>query len=111
MNPAMNCSSPLDIAAPWRFGLPRCLLMQQRPYFPRQSERSERLGQVQRGASVEYRGAAAAVIPGSEDHDRHVAETFMASDETQHLEAVHVGHVQVEDDQRDRAECQLLDRL
>ena len=39
------------------------------------------------------------------------AERGVAAHELQHLEAVHVRHVEVEDHQRDRSQRQLLDRL
>ena len=89
--------------APWNGG--RSTLTR----FGQQGLRRERLGQVSGRARLHRGGARLVVVASGEHDDREVSKFLVGSHEAQHLQPVHVGHVQVEHDQVDRRERELFD--
>ena len=70
--------------------------------------RKKWLRQIQRGAGV-HRGTPALVVATCRQHDDgQRAVGGMAPHELQHLDAVHVGHIEVEDHQARRHEYPLI---
>ena len=84
---------------------------EQRIHVGRQRAGSERLGQEQRGAARQGGLTAGLVAARGEHDDGQGLEGLTLADELEHVEPVHVGHVEVEHDQVGGRDHQALDRL
>ena len=73
--------------------------------------RRERFGEIDRRARGQGRAAARLVAARRQHDHRQRLEHRVTANECEHLETVHVGHVEIEDHQRDGAERELLARL
>ena len=76
-----------------------------------QEARRERLGQVRRRAGLQHRFAARLITARRQDHHRKSAVLAVRAQESQHVQPVHVGHVQVEHDHPHRMSGERLDGL
>src|SRR4029079_15731758 len=111
MNPAMNSSSRLAMGITLDIAGRVNGAMEKRSDLLGENLGHERLGQVERCALLEHFSATGGVAPCRKHHHRNVLIPLMAPDELEHLESVHVRHVEVENHQPERRQCQPFERL
>ena len=71
----------------------------------------EGLGQIAGRSRLHGRRAAAVIVTRRQHQDRQLLELLVGADEAKHFEPVHIGHVQIQDDQANGCERQLLNRF
>ena len=107
------CRSGVDTAYAFSDGLGRTRALRPADSLTdaARRRRQERLRHVRRRAGLQRRVAARRVAARRQHQHRHIAILVVRPDEPHHVEAVHVGHVEIEDDRVHFAQRKHFDRF